>query len=342
VGEEIPSSWPIWLKRLTLQAPWSAAVSVAETAAREWNVETVATDAAAVETTANLLLSDRPEWGQSALRDALPHLLEFFLSRGPDPRLRVVYDALFLVLAVDDQVSLPQVAALLRAAEARIQIGVGTEEYRDIVRELSSAIDAVESPAVANLALEALDTLVGVTCPDPRQRQEFLVRVGALFQRWYRRIDQAQWALLRRYGEELGISDVIQAGGPQEQEGAAPTDSVWSALEGKRIAMYSLREAALRRVESVVRELCPAARIETFHDAVGGSPALRAASATADVFVLATAAAKHAATMFIEANRPKARVTIYARGQGSASLLDAIREYLVSATGGGRTARGIA
>lgn len=95
--------------------------------------------------------------------------------------------------------------------------------------------------------------------------------------------------------------------------------------------MYSLRESALRRAEMVLRELCPGARIDVFHDLVGGSAALRTASASADLFVLATAAAKHAATLFIESNRPKSRATLYARGQGSASLLEAIREYLLRA-----------
>ena len=50
-----------------------------------------------------------------------------------------------------------------------------------------------------------------------------------------------------------------------------------------------------------------------------------------NLFVLAPAAAKHAATTFIEEHRPKSRPTLYARSQGSASLLAAIREYLVAA-----------
>ncbi len=77
----------------------------------------------------------------------------------------------------------------------------------------------------------------------------------------------------------------------------------------------------------MISELCPGIRIDTFSDYVGGSPALRKAATTADVFILATAAAKHAATTFIEHRRPKNLVTLYARGQGSASLLEALREY---------------
>ena len=66
--------------------------------------------------------------------------------------------------------------------------------------------------------------------------------------------------------------------------------------------------------------------VATFHDHVGGSPALRAAAANSDVFVLAVAAAKHAATIYIAHNRPKNRFTVYSRGQGRTSLISALKE----------------
>lgn len=201
--EEVPSSWSAWLRRLLGADPWRSAVAVAEAGAREWSIDALATDPAAVGEVADLILADRPAWGQAALRDALPHLLEFVLSRGADVRLRPVYESLFLAIAVDEQVSMPQIAALARVAEARIQIGGTAEDYREIVRQLSSTLETAETPSIADLALETLDGLVSTTCPDPRERQEYFARVAALFQRWYRRIDASQWALLRRLGDEL-------------------------------------------------------------------------------------------------------------------------------------------
>ena len=62
-----------------------------------------------------------------------------------------------------------------------------------------------------------------------------------------------------------------------------------------------------------------------------GGPSLRTASATADVFVLAIGAAKHAATQFIERHRPKESITLYARGKGSAGILRALGQHLQSA-----------
>lgn len=191
-----------------------------------------------------------------------------------------------------------------------------------------SAIQGVESPSIADVALEAIEILISLPCPDTRERQQFVLHASTLFQRWYRRIDVAQFALLRSYGDELGLTGTI----PEQNQNTGLDQEVseWKALDGKKIALYSLQESALRRVARVISDLCPGARIHTFQDHVGGSPALRAASTTSDIFVLATAAAKHSATIFIEACRPKSLVTLYARGQGSASMLDALRQFLAA------------
>jgi hypothetical protein len=322
----IPTSWSAWLRRLLQVEPWNAAVAVAEMGAREWNLEALLASAAAVGETAELVLEERPAWGQAALRDALPHLLEFVLSRGIHLGLKPIYENLFLAIAVDEQVSLPQVSALIRVADTRLQLGVSRDEYKEILAQLASALDNAGSPAVADLALEALDTLVTEACPDSCEREDFVARVAAIFQRWYRRIDVSQWALLRQLADELRVPDAV--GRQVVHEHVAGAYSLWTDLHGKKVALYSLREAPLRRVQLLLRALCPSIRVDVFSDRVGGSPALRTASATADVFVVATAAAKHAATLYIDANRPSSLITLYARGQGSASLLEAIRDFL--------------
>jgi hypothetical protein len=331
---DIPDSWPAWLERLAGDEPWRSAVTVAEAAAREWDVDALASDGDAIARTAELIISNRPPWGQAALRDSLPHLIEFFLSRGADARLKPIYEHLFLSIATDDQISLPQIATLLRVAEARLQLGLPAAEYSETVHQLIASLEAAESPSVVDVALDALDVLAGEVCPDTGQRQEFVARVAAIFHRWYRRIDTSQWALLRRLADELRVPEAV--GNPPAQENAPAAASIWNALDRKRVSLYSLREPVLRRVHATLLEICPDIHVQCFSDHVGGSQALRAASMTADIFVIATAAAKHAATQYIEVNRPKSQVTLYARGQGSSSLLDAIRDFL-HRTGSART-----
>ena len=67
---------------------------------------------------------------------------------------------------------------------------------------------------------------------------------------------------------------------------AEPTRSEWAGLDGKRVALYSLQESALRRAASVIKTLCPGVRVDTFQDHVGGSAALRTAAITADISYL--------------------------------------------------------
>jgi hypothetical protein len=326
IARDIPKDWTAWLRRLTVPEPWKAAVSVAETAAREWTLEDLLEKPSDLQEIADLLLAPRPEWGQLALQDALPFFLEFCESSEGDTRLRAVYESLFLTVVLDAFVSMPQVFALLRITLARLALGISVQDYVEILRNLSSAIQAVESPAVVESALDAIEMLIGEPCPNVREREQFFLNVAGVFRRWYRRIDAAQFALLRSLGEEIGVSDGLSEEELEPLPGDAGT--IWTSLIGKKIAIYSLQESALRRTSSILRKLCPGARVDTFHDHVGGSPSLRVASSTADIFILAIGSAKHAATGFIEGRRPKGLVTLYARGRGSAGILHALGQHL--------------
>lgn len=329
VAADIPADWIAWLRRLTAPEPWKAAVSVAETAAREWTLDSLLEDPSAVQKIGDLLLAKRPEWGQTALQDALPFFLEFFERSAADARLRPIYESLFLTVALDAYVSMPQILALLKIASARFELGISAQEYSETLRVLSSAIHGIESPTVTESALDAVEMLIGAACPDAHERQQFFLSVATVFRRWYSRIDAAQFSLFKSLGKEIGVNDGIS----EEEHQQRPEDAstVWTKLIGKKIAIYSLQESALLRTAKVLRELCPETRIDTFHDHVGGSPSLRVASTTADVFVLAIGSAKHAATGFIERCRPKELATLYARGRGSAGILRTLSQYLDAA-----------
>lgn len=324
VAEELPSDWSMWLKRLMDSRPWAGAVSTAEIGAREWEFEALVSDHAGVEEVASLMLEVRTEWGTTALRDSLPYVLEFCLRGGAERRLKSVYESLFLIIATDDQISIPQVAALLAVVDVRLQLGVSTDEYGDATRQLAAAMKAASTPAIADVALNAIEILVNSVCPRESDRQAFVAEVASIFQRWYRRIGGDQLALLRILANELDVPLELQIDTAEQRAGAA---TAWAGLKGLRVALYSLQESALRRAAEVIADLCPDARVDTHHGHVG-SQALKAAANAADIFVVATAAAKHAATTFIEANRPKQLATLYARGQGSSSLLEALRDHL--------------
>lgn len=325
--QDVPASLSAWLRALQSPERWRGAVNVAERGVREWSRQTLLDDPDEAANVADLLLAELPEWGQIALRDAMPYLLEFVFTHDPDVRLSALYDSLFLVIAVDDQHSLPQLRGLLRVAEAKMALGMKASAYREAVDVLSQAIQALESPSSIDAALDTLVSLIESPCPLPTARQDFAGAISALCQRWFRHVDASQRVLLHSLSEELGIP---LEDARLQPETTAEGGAWWDALKGKHLAMYSLHESALRRAARALTALCAGGvRIDCFHDKVGGSAALRTAAATADLFIIATAAAKHAATGFIEANRQQSKGKIlYARGGGSASLLAAVREHL--------------
>jgi hypothetical protein len=57
------------------------------------------------------------------------------------------------------------------------------------------------------------------------------------------------------------------------------------------------------------------------------SPRLKQLARQADLFVLVTASAKHAASDCVRASRPAVRPTLVPAGKGAASMLAAVRAY---------------
>lgn len=99
----------------------------------------------------------------------------------------------------------------------------------------------------------------------------------------------------------------------------------FSYLAGKSVAIYSLMESAAGRAAQVLRTLVPSIDLKLFSDKVGGAAPLTHASSTVDIFVIVTAAAKHAATEFIEAKRGN-REIVRVNAKGTSAILNALRQ----------------
>src|SRR6266567_3280659 len=137
-----------------------------------------------------------------------------------------------------------------------------------------------------------------------------------------------QWMLLAELASELGASEVVKAVRPPEDEAdgahAAPTRG---ALAGKMVAIYTLTDPAATRAAEFLTRNFDDVVVEVSNDHVA-SDRLRTLARAADIFVVATRSAKHAATTFIEAQRPPGRPIVYAAGKGSASLIRALFSYI--------------
>lgn len=133
------------------------------------------------------------------------------------------------------------------------------------------------------------------------------------------RLDVADIAMARRLSLELGIE--LDWHEQPDEDLAQDTEASLQKAAGRNVLLYSLDQRVLDRVSEGLQQLAPGVKVACAHDSVG-SPALRQKARQADVVVLATRCAKHAATGFIT-QHAKASVIDYADGSGSASLMRA-------------------
>ncbi|MFC8235884.1 protein DpdD [Streptomyces sp. NPDC057284] len=118
----------------------------------------------------------------------------------------------------------------------------------------------------------------------------------------------------------LGVPEDLLAEHVENADPAAP----YRYLQDAKVVLYSLTESATTRAAQVLRSLVPGIDIETSaeHD---GSSKLAAQAANADIFVVVTASAKHAATDFITAKRG-ARPVVLVNSRGSSAILRELAE----------------
>ena len=98
----------------------------------------------------------------------------------------------------------------------------------------------------------------------------------------------------------------------------------YAYLTGKSVGIYSLMESSAIRAAQVLRSLVPGIEVRLFSDKVG-STSLSQASSAVDIFVIVTAAAKHAASEFIESRRGNGEL-VRVNAKGTSAILTALRQ----------------
>lgn len=316
-------SWLAWFERLRDGAAWPGAVARASKGVADWSVASVLEDPQAVTTIVDIVEGTLVEWASEALRQSLPYLLEAFVDDTPDARLSPVFSSLFDLLATDDALTLSSISALIRLSHARLS--TSPSEYRSTLAIVADSIEQADTPRSIRIIADALEMLITTPCAALEERTAAATRLLTLAVRWWPRVDELDRALVRQLATELGAGELVppEKDAPPQRDG----ESEWNTLAGLQIAFYSLNEGALERATSVLGRACPAAKLKVFRE-FGGTEPMKEAARMADLFVIATKSAKHAATDAITHNRPADKATEFASGKGSTSLLDAVRRWL--------------
>jgi hypothetical protein len=206
-------------------------------------------------------------------------------------------------------------------AEIYLRSSPGAAAYAELLDIVHDSCGQWVSPENAAVAMDFADRLVLAAAPDQAARTRLAVALLEPLNRYRERLDPQTLAFGRQLAEELEIPlDWEVAEQPTEvaAEDAEPLTA--------SILLYSLDQAVLQRTATQLQGNAPHLRVSLSDDKVG-SDSLRQKARHADVVVLATRCATHAATGFITQNTRDAVIT-YADGSGSASLLRAASEGL--------------
>jgi hypothetical protein len=323
---EAPESWTEWFQQAVESHAVPNAIQIAERAVVEWSVEEFsAQDSRAI---AELLNRDIAPQPMRLVKDAFPHFLAFIERASEPARHRELLDDIAVLLMAEEDLGVADVQVIANLVGILLESGLSAERYRQLVEDFCALWDRVDSPAYLGAAIDMLDVLLTQACPNPGVREAFFRKLLASFQRWQRRIRPDQWTLLADLASELGESEVVEAVRPREDE---PDDtratSTRGMLAGKMVAIYTLTDTAGARAAEFLNRNFDNVAVEVSNDHVA-TDRLRALARAADIFVVATRSAKHAATTFIESQRPPEKPTLYAAGKGSASLIQALFSYI--------------
>lgn len=151
-------------------------------------------------------------------------------------------------------------------------------------------------------------------------------------------LDIADVEALEIVAAELGTELPADFRAAAVEAGAEDFAASYRYLEGKKVILHSLTETAIARASQVLKRLVPTVDVRTNseHD---GSPQLAQMSAKADVFVVVTAAAKHAATTCISDHR-RGLPIIWVNSRGSSAILRELASSNFGSTAGTSTPTG--
>jgi hypothetical protein len=230
------------------------------------------------------------------------------------------------IALLSERFSPGDLSAVVALADIFLRSAPAASDYTGLLDDLVGETNRWVGPDRAAVVLDLADLLVRAGCPDEAARLRLaLALLGPLCAQDGRlEPEQAQFA--RQLSCELRAPLNWPTRDP-----ASPDESM-PDIPATQILLYSLDERVLERTKSLLGDIVPNADVRLSHDKVG-SPSLKQWVRGADVIVMATRCAKHAATGFIRQHAPGAALVAEADGSGSASLLRAAVDALRTRAG---------
>jgi len=210
-----------------------------------------------------------------------------------------------------------------------LSLGVPHDRYSQLCGDANELWNAHASPANLDWIIDILDTLLFYPCPDDQRRLALFLSVANRAHGFIRLLDSSQVAFLQSLSSEFNQPEWSNLFSADRFTDPDPEQNRFTRLSGKIIAIYTLTERVGARVKRLLEILCPTIDVRINSDHVGTS-VLKSLARDADLFIVNTASAKHAATNFISANRKATDTTLFHNARGSHSMMRVLEEYLAA------------
>lgn len=330
----IPTDWGAWFKQLDDSDPWAGAVEVARRGAVEWPTDRLRSQPEEVALLADRFAVTRSPASAELVRTIVPDLIRSFLpADGPVREFKPIYIGLLFLLSLDDGIGVDDLTALGQVVDAILQIGPTassrTNEYQDVLDCLDAAWGRVQSGRHLDWALGALDLLIAYNVGQHVSIDPFLHRVVDGFRSWSRRIREDQWLLIDCLADDLGQRELLNGLRPTPAGADESRSRLTDALRGKSVAIYTLTEQIGRRAARFLETAFEGVRVHLLHDK-GSSDRLKQLCESADLFVVNTWDAKHAATGAIRSHRPQSATSLFPKSKTAISILQAVVSYVTA------------
>jgi hypothetical protein len=314
-----PLDWSGWFVRLDDHS--FDAASYARRGVSDWCLRDEEVDPATFQVLAESIINTPDGLAGDRLNQSLPYLVDWVASDPQWPRVSLcpVYLSLLMRIALSTRRGETMIKSAAVLLESALRCGLSQREYRDAMESVGVIASEALNRNTAYDVFELVDVANNFSATDEVVLGETLSAVVASASRLFDRLSPGQKLACARIASQIGWEDCLLS------NISNPVPEIAVKLSNLTVGIYTLTETAGRNARSILASIQPEIKVELNHDHDATS-ALSALVGRADLFVIAWASAKHAATNFIKSRRGS-KPLVYALGKGASSLIRAVEDY---------------
>jgi hypothetical protein len=319
--------WIAWAEQLRAGRDLAVAAREVQSAPTNWSASTLREDGQAAKRFADILGSLDGEAGSIA-RTAVPQIFaSVFSADAPlSPSAKPIASLLFLLIAMDETLSRPDLDLLAQLTGLLIEQGLSSGDYVSLIGDLEDVQERIGSYAYLPWSLDLSEALAVLPCPSHAARDARLrlfLQVLGQASGFAHRLAPHDLVPIETLAKDHGVGpEAVNALKRETDEQAVALPS----LDGKIIGIYTLAETAGSRAKAALEKLFPGCKVIVNSDTVC-TPQLAGLAKAADMFVFAWKSSSHQAFYCVKDALAKGE-PIWAPGKGTASILRAVRDHL--------------